>query len=96
MSHINFTFLNNQEKVSQNILEKKDILWVLHEKSPNCFTLAERRWIMDEQKLDFVLKLVILGFVIILVCITFSKDIKDFHITIDQNGIEINSAYYKE
>ena len=51
---------------------------------------------MDEQKLDFVLKLVMLGFVIILVYITFSKDIKDFHITIDQNGIEINSAYYKE
>nr|DAZ34954.1 MAG TPA: hypothetical protein [Caudoviricetes sp.] len=51
---------------------------------------------MDEQKLDFFLKLVMLGFVIILVCITFSKDIKDFHITINQNGIEINSAYYKE
>ena len=51
---------------------------------------------MGERILDLFFKLAILGAIIFLVGMVFSKNIKDFHIAVDRNSIEINSAYYME
>ena len=51
---------------------------------------------MGERILNLILKLAVLGAIAFLAYAIFSDNIKDFHITVSQNSIEINSAYYKD
>ncbi len=51
---------------------------------------------MVETILDFVLKLVVLGLVFYVVNRVFSKKTKNFHMTINHNGLEVDSSFYKE
>ena len=51
---------------------------------------------MVELILILILVLVVLGVVCYLTHNIFSKNTKEFHVTIGQNGIEIQSTFYKE
>lgn len=51
---------------------------------------------MVELVLTFVLKLVGLGLGYYLVHSIFSKKTKDFHLSANQCGIEVDSSFYKE
>ena len=51
---------------------------------------------MVELVLTFVLKLVGLGLGYYLVHSVFSKKTKDFHLSANQCGIEVDSSFYKE
>ena len=51
---------------------------------------------MVELILTFVLKLVGLGLSYYLVHSIFSKKTKDFHLSANQCGIEVDSSFYKE
>ena len=46
--------------------------------------------------LDFILKLVGLGFAYYLVHNIFAKNTKEFHCTVDQNGMKFDSTFYEE
>lgn len=49
-----------------------------------------------ETILDFILNFGVLGLGYYLVHNIFSKNTKDFHCNVDQNGIEINSTFYEK
>ena len=51
---------------------------------------------MVELVLNFVLKLVALGLIGYLVHSIFSKNTKEFHCSVDQNGFEFNSTFYEK
>ena len=51
---------------------------------------------MVELVLTFILKLVGLGLGYYLVHSIFSKKTKDFHLSANQCGIEVDSSFYKE
>ena len=46
--------------------------------------------------LNFVLKLVVLGLGFYLVHSIFSKNTKEFHCSVDQNGFKFDSTFYEE
>lgn len=51
---------------------------------------------MGELILDFILKLVLLGLGYYLVHSIFPKKTKGFHCSVDQNGLNFDSSFYKE
>lgn len=51
---------------------------------------------MVELILNFILKFVVLGLCFYVVYKAFSKKTKNFHISINHNGVEVDSTYYKE
>lgn len=51
---------------------------------------------MVETILDVILKLVVLGLGFYVVNRIFSKKTKKFHMTINHDGLEVDSAFYKE
>lgn len=51
---------------------------------------------MVELILTFVLKLVGLGLGYYMVHRAFSKKTKDFHLSVNQYGIEVNGSFFKE
>lgn len=51
---------------------------------------------MVELVLNFVLKFEILGLGYYLVYNIFSKQTKDFHCSVDQNGVKIDSSFYEK
>ena len=51
---------------------------------------------MVELILNFILKIVVLGLGYYLVHSIFSKNTKDFHCSIDQNGFKVDSTFYEE
>jgi hypothetical protein len=51
---------------------------------------------MEEQLLEFIVKLVEIGLGYYLVHNVFSKRTKDFHASVDQNGVKVDSSFYKE
>lgn len=51
---------------------------------------------MLELILEFILNLVVLGLGYYLVHSIFSKNTKDFHCSVDQNGLEVNSTFYEK
>lgn len=46
--------------------------------------------------LDFILKLAVIGLGYYLVHNVFDKSTKEFHCSVDQNGVEIDSTFYEE
>lgn len=51
---------------------------------------------MVELILNFILKFVVIGLGYYLVHSMFSKRMKNFHLSVDQNGIRIESSFYKD
>lgn len=51
---------------------------------------------MVELILEFILKFAILGLGYYLVHNIFSKNTKDFHCSVGQNGLNIDSSFYEE
>ena len=45
---------------------------------------------------DLILKLAVLGGLVYLVHNIFSKNTKDFHCSVDQNGLKVDSTFYEE
>ena len=51
---------------------------------------------MVELILDFILKLVGLGLCFYVVNKVFSKKTKNFHLSVDHDGVDIDSTFYEE
>lgn len=51
---------------------------------------------MVELILTYILKFVMLGLGYYLVHNIFSKNTKDFHCSVDQNGLRIDSSFYEK
>ena len=51
---------------------------------------------MVELILDFILKLVELGLCFYVVRKAFSKKTKNFHFSVNHNGVDIDSTFYEE
>lgn len=51
---------------------------------------------MVETLLNFVLKIVMLGLGYYLVHSIFSENTKDFHCSVDQNGLKVDSTFYEK
>lgn len=45
---------------------------------------------------EFILYLVVLGLAFYIVHNIFSKNTKDFHFSVDQNGMKIDSTFYED
>lgn len=81
--------------MSVTLLEEKHLVGSPHQ-IPDRYQYHGKEVKMVELVLTFILKAIELGLGYYLVHSIFSKKTKDFHLSANQCGIEVDSSFYKE